>query len=72
MLLVIFNAVSARLVAERDKPKTSVVVMRMRKIFLLQNKCRVGKVCKNRCLAVDLITFYRKISAACVLILPGI
>ena len=39
------------------------VVMRKREIFLLQNKCRVAKVCKNRCPGVDLATFYRKISA---------
>ena len=54
------------------KPLCPAVIMRMREIFLLQNKCRVGKVCKNRCPAVDLAIFYRKISAACVLILPGI
>ena len=33
------------------------VVMRMPEIFLLQNKCRVAKVCKNRCLAVDISNF---------------
>ena len=54
------------------KPLCPAVIMRMREIFLLQNKYRVGKVCKNRCPAVDLAIFYRKISAACVLILPGI
>ena len=45
------------------KPLCLAVVMRMREIFLLQNKCRVAKLCKNRCPAVDLTTFYRKISA---------
>ena len=54
------------------KPLCPAVVMRMPEIFLLQNKCWVGKVCKNRCLAVELATFYHKISAACALILPGI
>ena len=53
------NAVSACPAAESDKPKTSrsAVLMRMHKIFLLQNKCRVGKVCINRCPAVDLSNF---------------
>ena len=39
------------------KPLFPVVVMRMPEIFLLQIKCRVAKVCKNRCPAVDLSNF---------------
>ena len=45
------------------KPLCLAVVMRMRKIFLLQNKCRVAKVCNNRYPTVDLATFYCKINA---------
>ena len=44
------------------KPLCPAVVMCMHEIFLLQNKCWVDKVCKNRYPAVDLATFYRKIS----------
>ena len=39
------------------KPLCLAVVIRMCKIFLLQNKCRVANVCKNKCPAVDLSNF---------------
>ena len=43
--------------AVNPKPLCLAVVMCMREIFLLQNKCWVAKVCKNRCPAVDLSNF---------------
>ena len=93
-----FYAVSACPAAGSVSPKPlcPAVVMRMLEIFLLQNECRVARVCKNRCPEVDLSNllsqisagqvrcvkidarqwtqqlFIAKISAARVLILPGI
>ena len=43
--------------AASSKTLCPTVLMRMHEIFLSQNKCRVGKVCKNRYLAVDLSNF---------------
>ena len=58
MLTVIINVVSACLAARSDKPtkplSPAVAIIHMCEIFLLQNKCRVAKVDKKRCLAVDL------------------
>ena len=45
------------------KPLCLAVGMRMREIFLLQNKCLVAKVCKKRCPAVDLSNLLSQISA---------